>query len=217
MTTRRVVVWRHGQTAWNLAGRVQGATDIPLDDEGRRQAADSAAVLAALKPTLILSSDLSRALETAEILGDLVGVPVQTEPRFREMSFGAREGLTWRQAWEAFPEGMRAWVDGDESLIPDSETHEAAGRRFAEALEEHLAATDDEVVVVVAHGGVLRAGTCSFLGIERASWQLFGGLDNCAWSILERNSHEDWVRWRVTQWNARLIAGAGLGTGEPLR
>lgn len=206
MPTRQVVLWRHGRTAWNVAGRVQGSTDIPLDDIGRAQAREAAERLALLRPTRILSSDLSRARETAGVLGDLVGLDVEVEPRFREMHFGVREGLTWEEAWERYPDGMRAWVEGDETQIPDSETHEAAGTRFAAGLRDRLADDrDDQVVVVVAHGGVIRAGACSFMGFPLELWHTFGGLNNCSWSVLEETSHEDWIRWRITEWNSGTI------------
>lgn len=202
MSTRQIVLWRHGRTEWNVAGRVQGTSDIPLDDTGRQQAIDAAEQLASLNPTRIISSDLSRAHETAKALGARIGVEVETDPRFREMHFGEREGLTWREAWKKFPGGMRAWVDGDETQIPGSETHLAAGERFADGLRERLAQGEDDVVVVVAHGGVLRAGACSFLGFQLEQWHLFGGLNNCSWSILEETRHDDWARWRITKWNA---------------
>jgi probable phosphoglycerate mutase len=205
MSIRQVVLWRHGRTAWNVAGRVQGTSDIALDDTGRRQARAAAAELATLGPTRIISSDLSRAHDTARALADVTGIDIETDPRFREMHFGAREGLTWREAWETFPEGMRAWVDGDETQIPGSETHLQAGERFADGLRERLDERDDEVVVVVAHGGVLRAGACCFLGFDLAQWNLFGGLSNCSWSVLEETRHELWARWRITEWNADSV------------
>lgn len=202
MRTRQVVLWRHGRTAWNLAGRVQGTSDIELDEVGRQQAREAATRLAELGPTRIISSDLARARDTAHALGEQVGVRVELDERFREIHFGAREGLTWPEAWEKFPAGMKAWVSGDETQIPGSETHREAGDRFAAGLRERLDETDDDVVVVVAHGGVLRSGACAFLGFPLDTWGLFGGLDNCSWSVLEGTSHEQWERWRMTEWNA---------------
>ena len=121
------------------------------------------------------------------------------------MHFGVREGLTWREAWEKYPDGMRAWVDGDETQIPDSETHEAAGTRFAEGLRERLKERDDSVLVVVAHGGVLRSGACSFMGYPLDLWNTFGGLNNCSWSVLEESSYQEWAHWRITEWNSGTI------------
>ena len=179
--SRRIILWRHGRTAWNVAGRVQGQTDVPLDEVGQEQAREAAARLATLAPDRILSSDLSRAADTAAELSRLTGVPVETDPRLRELEFGEREGLTWEEAWVQMPEGMQAWLDGDETQIPGSETHHQAGVRFAEALHDHLTRLGaDETLVVVAHGGVARVGACAFLGFPVDTWNHLGGLNNCA-------------------------------------
>jgi len=213
--TRQVVLWRHGRTAWNVAGRVQGSSDIPLDDVGRQQARDAGEQLALLRPSRIISSDLSRALETAETLGAITGVEVETDQRFREMSFGVREGLTWKQAWQQYPAEMEAWVNGDETQIPGSETHQMAGERFAEGLHEKLDEREDRVTVIVAHGGVLRAGACAFLGLPLEFWHTFGGLNNCSWSVLEQTRHEDWMQWRLTEWNSGTLPLPVLSDDEP--
>jgi len=206
MTTRQVILWRHGRTAWNVEGRVQGQSDIPLDEVGVTQARAAAARLAALKPDRIVSSDLVRAADTARTLGDLTGTAVELDPRLRELNFGEREGLTWREAWAKFPDGMKAWVEGDETQIPGSETHREAGERFAAALHDLLEDLPaDGVMVVVAHGAVLRTGACAFLDIPEAHWSTFGGLGNCAWSVLEESRHKDWFQWRLTEWNAGTL------------
>lgn len=204
--TRQVVLWRHGRTAWNLAGRVQGQSDVPLDDVGQAQARDAATRLAALRPDRIVSSDLIRATATAAHLGHLTSIEVEVDPRLREMSFGAREGLTWLEAWSRYPDGMRAWFDGDESQIPGSETHRQSGERFAAALHDLLNdLPDDGVLIIVAHGAVLRTGICRFLDIPEAHWSSLGGLNNCSWSVLEESQHGAWSRWRLTEWNAGTL------------
>jgi broad specificity phosphatase PhoE len=201
--SRQVVLWRHGRTAWNVAGRVQGQSDIPLDEVGHAQARDAAARLAALRPDRILSSDLQRARDTAAYLAAASGTEVEIDERFRELNFGAREGLTWSEAWDQMPEGMQAWVDGDETQIPGSETHQQAGNRFAAGLHAALPSLpDDGVLVVVAHGAVLRTGICNFLGIPQAHWGTFGALNNCSWSVLEETPWRRDTRWRLTEWNA---------------
>ena len=205
-STRQLVLWRHGRTAWNLAGRVQGQSDTQLDDVGREQARLAAARLAALAPDRIVSSDLVRARDTAQYLADATGQQVEIDERLREMNFGEREGMTWREAWAAFPDGMQAWVTGDETQIPGSETHRQAGDRLAGALSDLL--TDlppGGTLVVVAHGAVLRTGTCAFLDIPEAHWGTIGGLGNCSWSVLEETRHGDWARWRLTEWNAGTL------------
>jgi glucosyl-3-phosphoglycerate phosphatase len=206
MSSRQVILWRHGRTSWNVAGRVQGQSDIPLDDVGREQATSAAARLAALKPDRIVSSDLQRAAETARALGELTGTEVELDPRLRELNFGEREGMTWREAWAAFPDGMQAWVDGDETKMPGSETHRQAGERFAAALHDLLEGLPaGGVLVVVAHGAILRTGACVFLEIPEAHWSSFGGLGNCSWSVLEESRYKDWSRWRLTEWNAGTL------------
>jgi probable phosphoglycerate mutase len=213
--SRRIILWRHGRTEWNVVGRVQGQSDVPLDDVGLKQAWESAARLAALDPTRILSSDLRRAADTAAVLGRLCDVEVELDPRLRELNFGAREGLTWAEAWEKMPDGMKAWMEGDESRIPGSETHHEAGERFAEALHEHVAALgEDETLVVVAHGGVARVGACAFLGFPVVSWGSFGGLNNCAWSVLEEDRYGDARRWRIVEWNAGTLPEPVLSDDE---
>jgi broad specificity phosphatase PhoE len=213
--TRRIIVWRHGRTAWNLAGRVQGQTDVPLDDVGREQARAAAARLASLGPSRIVTSDLSRARETADELGRLAGVEVETDVRLRERGFGVREGLTMAEAWEQLPEHMARWAAGDEAGIPGSESSAAAGERFTSALEEYLQELGPgDTLVVVAHGGVTRVGTCTFLGFPRETWESFGGLSNCSWTVLEEGDLGLGPRWRVVEWNAGTLPEPVLSDEE---
>jgi broad specificity phosphatase PhoE len=207
VSTRRVVLWRHGQTPWNVAGRVQGHSDTDLNEVGRAQAREAATELARFKPDAIVSSDLKRARDTAGYLAAETGVDVRVDSHFREMNFGAREGLTWREAWDKFPDGMRAWVNGDETQIEGSETHRQAGERFASGLR--LAMQDmapGSTLVVVAHGAILRLGTCVFLDFPESHWSTIGGLGNCAWSVLEETSRDSWSKWRLTEWNQNVGA-----------
>jgi len=213
--TRRVVLWRHGRTSWNVAGRVQGQTDVPLDETGRRQAVTAAAELARLAPDRIVASDLQRAAHTARELSMLTGLEVSHDARLRELNFGIREGLTWPESWERHPEHMRAWVDSDDYRMPGGETYEEVGARFADSLADHLEGIGPHgTLVLVAHGGVLRAGTCTVLGLERRSWRMLGGLDNCAWSILEDVGPHARIRWRLTEWNARTVPGPEMSDDE---
>ena len=95
MTVGRLLLWRHGRTAFNATARLQGQVDIPLDDVGRWQARTAAAaMLVRHTPTRIVSSDLGRAVETADPLARMAGVDVETDERVRERSFGEWEGLS---------------------------------------------------------------------------------------------------------------------------
>lgn len=194
--------WRHGRTAWNATGRVQGQSDVPLDEVGRQQAASAAARLAALRPDRIVTSDLMRAADTAEELGRLTGVGVEKDMRLREMHFGVREGLTMAESLERFPAEMAAWVADRDVRMPGGETYAEAAERFRGGVEEIVAGLgEDKTVVVVAHGAVLRVGICAFLGLPQEHWGAFGGFNNCAWTVVE----EVRDRWRVAEWNAGTL------------
>ena len=213
--TRTIIIWRHGRTGWNVAGRVQGQTDVPLDDVGREQARAAAARLASLQPTRIVTSDLSRAWDTAEELGRLTGVAVEADERFRERSFGVREGLTMAEAWKHFPEHMARWAAGDEAGMPGSESSADAGKRFTSAMTDYIADMGvDATLVVVAHGGVARVGTFAFLGFPRETWESFSGLSNCSWTVLEERDLGAGLRWRIVEWNAGTLPEPVLSDDE---
>ena len=196
---RRLVVWRHGRTEWNARGLAQGQHDVVLDDVGVRQAHEAAARVAALAPTRIVSSDLRRATATAEVLGALCGVPVERDHRLREMHLGARQGLSLREAFDRWPDQMRAWRAGEDVRLEGGETYAETADRFAVALDEMCVALGEgDTAVVVSHGAAMRVGICHWLGFPQPLWGRFGGFANCSWTVLE----EDRLGWRMTEWNA---------------
>ncbi|GAA3020894.1 histidine phosphatase family protein [Microbacterium dextranolyticum] len=156
MTTLLLV--RHGETDWNATRRIQGSTDIPLNDTGRAQAHETAAALAARyagESPVVVSSDLSRARETAGIIAAALGVPVsRTYPQLRERAYGQAEGLTDVEYRERFGDFGR-------DNVPDAETNghlrtrAVAGVRRAvrDARRDH--APIDVPVIAVAHGGLI--------------------------------------------------------------
>lgn len=200
MTSRRLVLWRHGRTAWNAEGRAQGQTDVPMDEVGCAQAREAAARLASLRPAFVRSSDLSRASVTATELALLVGVDVQLDIRLREIHVGAREGLTFAEAREHFPAVWDAVMTGaDPPRAPGGEAESEVGERVSAALVD--AATDladGEVGVLVSHGVAIRVGMSRFLGLPREHWRMFSGVANCAWVVLA----EQRGRWRLVDYNA---------------
>jgi probable phosphoglycerate mutase len=109
---RRVLLWRHGRTAWNLQRRFQGQSDPPLDEVGRAQAREAAAMLASVEPDAIYSSDLVRATETAAALTALTGLPVRLDRRLRERSLGRWEGLTRDEVAALYGDEYAAWLGG---------------------------------------------------------------------------------------------------------
>ena len=145
-----ILLARHGETDWNLARRVQGHSDRPLNETGREQATELAARLARERLTAIYSSDLVRAHETARIVAARLGLGVTVEPDLRERDFGTWEGLTDDEIRSRFPEaGAGEWGD--------AETREEMAHRVLGAFRRIAARHDGERVLIVAHGGPLRA------------------------------------------------------------
>jgi probable phosphoglycerate mutase len=140
---------RHGETDWNRERRIQGSTDIPLNDTGREQARATGAVLASRRWTALVASPLSRAAETARIIGAHVGLSEpELEPRLVERDYGAAEGLTGTEIDTRYPDGAE---------VPGREPREAVAVRAVDALHDLAARHPGEAVIVVAHGGVIRS------------------------------------------------------------
>jgi len=209
--TRRLVLWRHGQTAWNAQGRAQGQHDVPLDETGVSQARAAATRLASLEPAGIVSSDLARAADTAAELARLTGIEVQYDRRLREVHFGEREGLTMEESLARFPDVTRRWLRAENVRFPGGETYRETAQRFAAALTDLAAQTNDgDTVVVAAHGGAMRVGTGAFLRFPPSLWQAFGGFANCNWAVLV----EARLGWRIDEWNAGSLPEPVMGDDE---
>ena len=197
--TRRVVLWRHGQTGWNVQDRFQGHTDVELDEVGRDQAARAARLLAALRPKAIISSDLSRARETADALSRLTDVPVREDARLRETFGGTWQGLTVGEIRGLDAEAYARWRAGEDVPAGGAETRtDVAGRVLPAVLEAAEQIPAGECVVVVTHGGSARAAIGSMLDLPMDRWAVVGGLANCCWSVLEQVGEG----WRLVEHNA---------------
>ena len=147
---RRLVLWRHGRTAWNLEHRFQGQTDVALDEVGVRQARAAAGLLMALRPQLIVSSDLSRARDTAQALADRTSLTVQTDPRLRETNGGRWEGRRREELLLEDPDTYRAWLAG-EPVRPggDGEGRGDVGARVMAAIDDVMERTKPGRTAVV--------------------------------------------------------------------
>ena len=149
MTTLLLV--RHGETDWNADGRLQGQTDRPLSDYGRRQARELAEELADEELEAIYSSDLTRARQTAEIVGERLGLPVALDPDLREKDWGTWEGLTAVER------------DRVEFVGESTEAHQ---ERMLRALREISARHPGaRPVLVVTHGGSMRRVQTAAMGM----------------------------------------------------
>lgn len=179
---------RHGRTAWNHARRVQGQTDAELDDTGRAQAEAVAPALAALAPTLLWSSDLVRARDTALTVGKAAGLDPTYDERLREFSLGEREGLTHEEYAAADPEEFARFRDGHYDSAPGAEPTGVVRRRMLAVLHDLLAAlAPGETGIAVSHGAAVRVATGAMLGWPEDQFHTLRGLDNCAWVVLEEH------------------------------
>ena len=132
MTAARLVLWRHGRTAWNVDSRFQGQADVPLDALGRQQARLTAPVLAAFGPTALYASDLSRTYETAQALAALTGLEIVTDKRLREIHVGSWEGLTGARGGRGRPElSARLRAGEDVRRSPTGESPSEVAERMA--------------------------------------------------------------------------------------
>ena len=162
MSTRPILyVFRHGQTDWNKEGRIQGHLDIPLNDEGRAQARRLIPVLQRLEVEGFLSSDLSRARETAEIPATQLGLDVAVAAGLREIFLGGVQGLT-RQEIEGkygteFSDRLRSTPLSDADVVTlGSESGDAVVQRAMAAIEDHLSVQPVARLAICSHGGVVR-------------------------------------------------------------
>ena len=159
---RHVLLARHGETDWNVAGRWQGHTDIPLNATGRAQAAALAERLRTEGIEAVAASDLSRARHTAEIVAGALGVPLAlVDPGLREQRFGRFEGLTPRECEERYPDEWARYVADPRAGPPGGESRAAMLERVVRAVQL-AAARLSGPALVVTHGGAIRALLAAF-------------------------------------------------------
>jgi len=203
---RRLVVVRHGRTAWNAVGRAQGHADVELDAVGHEQAAAAAPYLASLQPSALWTSDLARARQTCAYVEKETGLVATADPRLREFDVGQRQGLTIPEFAERFPEEHAAWVSGHGIRLPGAEVHDDVLTRMVPALQDCLDSVGaGETVVVLTHGACLKIGVVGLLGWPVEIAPSFQGIDNCAWVTLEEMSFGG--RLRMSGYNESVRPG----------
>lgn len=185
---------RHGVSNWNSENRLCGRTDVPLSDEGRRQAARLAERLRGLAPAALYTSPLRRAVETAEIIAATVSLTPVTDERLVELDYGAWEGKTFAEVMEQDAEAFRAW-DADPGNVPPrgGESGGQALKRVAPFLDE-LAARhpgEREHVIVVCHRTICRLVVCHALGLSPSEYRRRLSMDNAALNIIQ-SMEKDW-------------------------
>jgi probable phosphoglycerate mutase len=177
----RLLLARHGETDWNRERRWQGHADRPLNDTGRAQARALAETLAGRGIDAIHASDLLRARETAEIVGARLGLPVALEPGLREVDVGEWSGLRAGEAEARFPDGFRRWQAGGHGWL-QGESYEEMGARVVATVLRLATANPGGTLLVVTHGGSIRACQAAASGLDYAATRGlpgFGAGGNC--------------------------------------
>ncbi|MFF5704303.1 histidine phosphatase family protein [Streptomyces sp. NPDC012794] len=208
---RKIVLWRHGQTAWNLERRFQGSTDIELTETGVAQARRAARLLASLKPDAIVASDLRRAADTAAELAAVTGLPVAHDESLRETYAGDWQGLTHEEILEKYGEQYAAWKRGEPVRRGGGELETEVADRAAPVVLSHAdRLPEGGTLVVVSHGGTIRTTIGRLLGLEAYYWEGLGGLSNCCWSVLGEGARG----WRLLEHNAGTLPEPVLGDDD---
>lgn len=206
----RLLVVRHGQTEWNIAGRIQGSTDIDLDETGKAQAEEAAPELALYEPARIISSDLRRAVDTARPVADITGVEIELDKRLRERAYGPWEGLTQHEIAEQFPEDHRRWRAQEPLQHSEIETWAELHRRTADAVRDIVESEVEGTAIVVCHGGSARQIVGGILGWDQAPTSSLSGMDNAHWADLRQMRSG---KWRLYGYNLGVPAPSTIGQG----
>jgi probable phosphoglycerate mutase len=193
-----IILIRHGETEWNVLGRYQGHTDIALNVTGLSQAQAAARAIARLHGTqpiaYLYASDLQRALQTAQPLAQVLGLPVQTDPRLRERHFGVLEGLTREQMAQQHPEHTARLLEPHHQP-PGGESQAQFFSRVEQALHEIAAKHPGQTTVAVCHGGTLamawRIAHGQWVDTPRAGPMLNASLNSIV---------HDGIRFSVRYW-----------------
>ena len=203
-----IILWRHGQTDWNVANKFQGHTDIPLNSVGEYQVKHAARLVVDMKPTSIISSDLSRAHNTAKALADLNGLPIHVDARLRETNCGKWEGLTGEEIRAIDHANLKEWsLGGDNPAGGTGDRRSEVGARAKAAIEDFLAGKDNQTLIVATHGGTARTVIGMYLELPIPLWSKIGGLSNASWSVLSHSPKG----WLLTEHNAGSIPEPVLG------
>jgi len=162
--SQRLILIRHGLTYWNDLFRYQGHTDIQLNEEGIVQAEAVKRRLLSCRFAAIYSSDLSRAVQTAQIVGGPHKLIVSVRAELREINFGVWEGLTYQDLELHYPELLQTWLEAPHLLaVPGGETFSAVQERALACLHDIIKEQPYGNIAVVSHGGTIAALICGLL------------------------------------------------------
>jgi probable phosphoglycerate mutase len=191
---RRIVILRHGRTAWNAERRYQGQSDPPLDSVGEEQALEAAALIAAMHPDLLISSDLQRARLTAQKVASLSGLDLMIDARLRERHLGHWEGLTRDEVEQRYPDEFADWLAGRDVTRRGGESRREVADRALSLVAE---VPEVELVVLVSHGATAMCLTAELLGLPQTP-SILAPLANCHWTEVR----DDGQGWNLRAHNA---------------
>jgi probable phosphoglycerate mutase len=191
---RRIVLLRHGRTAWNAEHRVQGQLDVELDEVGIEQARSVAPLVAALQPTLVWSSDLARARMTADEVAKEAGLVPSYDARLREFRLGEYQGQSHAELLARDEGAFERFRRGEWEGIPGAESPDEVATRFVAVIHEMADALGPgETGVAVSHGAATRTGLVAFLGWPLTFARDLRAVGNCGRVVLEQRTTGDWA------------------------
>lgn len=196
MPPRRILLIRHGETDYNVNGRWQGQLDTPLNATGRVQAKQVAQALSQLSLDAVVSSDLSRAYDTAKEIAKLHGQEVQTDVRWREVHLGVFQGLTRQEIATTYPLEYNGWHHDDHFVVPRGESRMILQARAYSAWQDLLQHSTAQTLAVVSHGGTIRLLLARLFSSDFTRGRHLG---NTSITELERHSEDSdqWTPLRV--------------------
>lgn len=202
MGLSRLVLWRHGETGYNAAGRMQGHLDVPLTETGWNQARFAVPAMARFDPEIVVTSDLRRAMDTATVFTEASGVPLRVDKRLRETNLGQWQDHTVTEVEQSWPGRMAIWRSDATWAPPDGESRVDVADRTIEVVTE-LDEEFDATVLLCVHGGVIISLTARLLGMPVTMWPQLAGMANCHWTVLVRRPGGDGT-WRLATYNAGI-------------
>jgi glucosyl-3-phosphoglycerate phosphatase len=205
VTLRRLILLRHGRTDYNEAGRMQGHLDSMLTVAGHDQATAVAPELARFGPVRLVSSDLRRAVDTADTVGAACALPVKLDPRLRETHLGHWQGRSVAEIEVAYPGAIAQWRSDPAWTPPGGESRievVARSRPVVDELDQEFDDGTEATALLVAHGGLIAGLVSGLLELPTSAWPSIGGIGNCRWAVLARR--DDHPRWRLAGYNVGI-------------
>lgn len=198
--TTTLLVIRHGETVWNVQERFQGHGDSPLTETGRRQVLALGRRMRRMNFDALISSDLGRARETAEIIAGQTGHPVATDSRLRERNFGMLEGLTFDEIAENHGLVLeRLYADEPDYVVPGGESHRQHYARNIGFVEEWMGKNAGATAAIVVHGGVLDSLFRYTASLPLTRPRCYA-TTNASLSIFSHGVFYGTLRWVIRTW-----------------